>query len=317
MALQTVVASQDGPRITVNDMIRNPTLIPKRIIRMSEQQFISDALFRRGPNAASGAVVYSESEPLFADASSSVIEEFGEIPIVGTSTGLRRSLHTTKRGFGFVISREMQRRNNVDKARQDLIKLRNTMVRDHDELFLSTFLTHPRVHTMNAAMPWVADGFQATQTVGGSIRYDISAAKKLIVDSAPEGRPKDFFGFTPNTLVISDSTAIGFTDNDKVNEVFAHGNLADKQLRYTGVMPRTFWGLDVVVNRRIPNDIAIVMERGTAGFISDEWPLEATALYEDRPRQQWRSDVTRRSVAGLDQPGAVCIITNILETLTP
>lgn len=315
MALQPVVASQDGPRITVNDMIRNPTLIPQRIIRMSDQQFIADALFRRGPQAASGAVVYRESEPLFADGDPEVIEEFGEIPIVGTSTGLRRSVATTKRGFGYVISREMQRRNSVDKARQDLIKLRNTMRRTYDDLFLSTFLTHPRVHTINAAEPWYKDAFEATQTTGASIRYDLSTAKKIVADSAPEGRPKDFFGFNANTLVISENTAIGFTDSDKVNEVFAHGNLADRQLRYTGVMPRTFWGLTVVQNKRIPDDIAVVMERGTAGFISDEWPLEATPLYEDRPRQQWRSDVTRRSVAALDQPGAVCIITGILDTI--
>jgi len=314
MALQSVVASQDGPRITVNDMIRNPTLIPQRIIRMTEQQFIADALFRRGPNASGGAVVYRESEPLFADGEPDLIEEFGEIPIVGTSTGLRRSVSTTKRGFGYVISREMQRRNDVDKARNDLVKLRNTMVRTHDDLFLSTFLTHPRVHTMNAADGWYKDAYEAVQTTGGSIRYDIAKAKKLIADSAPEGRPKDFFGFNANTLVISENTAIGWIQSDKINETFAHGNLADQQLRYTGVMPRTFWGLNVVQNRRIPDDIAVVMERNTAGFIADEWPLEATALYEDRPRQQWRSDVTRRSVAALDQPGAVCIITNILDT---
>lgn len=313
MALQTFSASHDGPRITVNDMIRNPAVIPKRILRMSDQQFIADALFRRGPNAAGGSVVYSESEPLFADTDPSVIEEYGEIPIVGTSTGLRKSMATTKRGFGFVISREMQRRNNVDKARQDLIKLRNTMVRTYDDLFLSTFLTHPRVHTINAAEPWYRDEFQATQSTGASIRYDLAQAKKIIKNSAPEGRPKDFFGFNANTLIISEDTAIGFTDSDKVNEVFAHGNLADQQLKYTGVMPRTFWGLEVVQNPRIPSNMAVVMERNTAGFISDEWSLEATALYEDRPRQTWRSDVTRRSVAGLDQPGAVCLITNILD----
>lgn len=314
MALQPVRASQDGPRITVNDMIRNPTLIPQRIIRMAEQQFIADALFRRGPMASSGAVVYKESEPLFADGESEVIEEFGEIPIVGTSTGLRKSVSTTKRGFGYVISQEMQRRNDVDKAMQDLTKLRNTMVRDHDNLFVSTFLNHPGVHTFNAAQAWYADAFEDPQTTGASIRYDISQAKKMISDSSPDGRPEDFFGFNPDTLVIGTNTEIGFTDSDKVNETFAHGNIADEQLRYTGKMPRTFWGLNVVANRRIPDDIAVVMERNTAGFISDEWPLEATPLYEDRDRQQWRSNVTRRAVAALDQPKAVAIITGIVDT---
>jgi hypothetical protein len=314
MPLQSVRASHDGPRATVNGLIRNPEVVRQRILSMLDQQFIADALFRRGPQATSGSVVYSESEPLFADGEPSIIEEFGEIPIIGTSTGLRKSVATTKQGFGYVISRETRTRSNWDRVRTDMTKLRNTMVRTFDDMFVSTFLTHPRVHTLTAAEPWYKETFEYPQTSGQSIRWDLGKAKKLIADSTPEGRPKDFFGFQPDTLLISENTAIGFTDSDRVNEVFAHGNLADQQLRYRGVMPRTFWGLNVVQNRRIPDDIAVVMERGTAGFISDEWGLDATPLYEDRPRQQWRSDVTRRSVAALDQPGAVCIITNILDS---
>ena len=49
MATQKVVSVQDGPRVTVASMVKNPTVIPARIISDLQQQFIVDALLRRLP----------------------------------------------------------------------------------------------------------------------------------------------------------------------------------------------------------------------------------------------------------------------------
>jgi hypothetical protein len=61
----------------------------------------------------------------------------------------------------------------------------------------------------------------------------------------------------------------------------------------------------------LPNGTAILMQRNVAGFIADEVPLNATALYRDEPRKIWRSDVQRVSAIALDQPKAACVLTGI------
>ena len=45
-----VVSAFDGPRITVNDFIKDPLRIPELIIQMTKQGFLADAVLRQGGN---------------------------------------------------------------------------------------------------------------------------------------------------------------------------------------------------------------------------------------------------------------------------
>lgn len=119
------------------------------------------------------------------------------------------------------------------------------------------------------------------------------------------------FGYVPDTLVINTSSMSYFLDSEEVNSVFAGSPLADEQPRYSGKMPRKFFGLTVLTSWQVPDGVAMVTQRGVLGFISNERPLQASALYEDQNRETWRSNIVRTSVMGVDNPESACIITNL------
>ena len=83
-------SSLDGPRITVDALLKDPLTIPALILDMTQNEFIVDAVLRQGGMATSGAVRYSESTPLYADDTPEIRAEFAEVPVVPTSVGIPR-----------------------------------------------------------------------------------------------------------------------------------------------------------------------------------------------------------------------------------
>lgn len=310
MAPVRFAGANDGPRLTVAQALKSPTFIPERTLRTMENQFLVDGLLRQGPPANSGAIAYRENQSLFADNDPEIIEEYGEIPVIGTSRGALRTVHTVKRGAALMVSREMKDRNNADELSRRMQMVRNTFVRAYDKLFMAAVLGDAGIQTFAATAIWLT-----ALSTNDVIRKDLAKAMGLIEDSVPSpaiDNSESFFGFQADTLVISTTMGINFLNNDAINAVFAGGDIASESLKYTGKLPRRFFGLDVVRARGLNGkNKAIVMQRGTAGFISDEYPLEATEMYEDKPRQSWRTDFTRRSVAALDNPKAVLVITGV------
>lgn len=314
MPTMPVVAASDGPRLTVSQIVGAPRFIPERVVRDLRDTFIIDAVFRQGPPASSGAVGWEESAPLFADDEPEIVAEFGEIPIGSTSRGHMRTASTTRRGLGISVSRTMRDRNNVGEVERRITLTTNTIRRAWDRLWLDTILSHPGVHTLAAAEPWYSNAYEpsGSQTTGKSVRYDITQSELLITDSTPDQveRPDDFFGFQPDLLVIPHHAAAGWKDNDAVNSAFVD-ILADENIRYTGVLPRRFVNFNILVSNNMPGDIAVMLQRGMTGFISDERALESTPLRYDERRETYESYTTRQSVAGLDQPLSATVITGI------
>lgn len=308
MALVRMGGSNDGSRLTVATMLGQPTFIPERTLRLLEDQFLIDGLLRQGPPASNGAVAYRENQPLFADSDPEIVAEFGEIPVLSTSRGALVTAHTVKRGAALMVSREMRSRNNVSELNVRMDQMRNTFLRAYDKLFNAAVLGNAGIQTFAATAVWAT-----ALSTNDVIRKDIAKGMGLIEDATPVGAQSDsFLGFEADTLVISTALATNFLNNDAVNAVFAGGDIASESLKYTGKLPRRFFGLDVVRSRTLNGlNKAVLMQRGVAGFISDEYPMEATAMYEDKPRQAWRSDFSRASLAALDNPKAVCVITGV------
>lgn len=309
-----LIASQDGPRLTVAAMMKSPTIIPKRILSMTNQQFLTDAILRKGDDAPSGTVVYFESTPLYANDVPFVVDEFSEIPTTNGSTGIPRVVKTVRRALGLRVSKQMIDRNNVDLINTQITQIKNTMVRSWEDAFLSALIANASVQTM------------ATDTVWGAtnshIRKDVNAAKFLITNASSNGNGQngsDKFGFVPDTLVISTASEVDFLNSNEVSTPYV-GNIADENLLYTGKLPNKFLALDVVKSWRLDtysNGSAIVLERKTVGFISDERALSSTPMYGEGngpnggPTESWRTDTTRQSAIGIDQPLAAVIITGV------
>ena len=306
-----IVGVNDGPRLTVSDLVGAPTVIPSRTIDMMDQAFLADALLRKGDDAPSGVVLFRESEPLFMDDDPSVLDEFGQIPVVTDSVGARKVVRTVRRAFAIRVSKTMIDRNQMRRVTNQMRKCRNTMVRAWEDAFLSALLANPNLQTLTTSQPW--------GSTTSHIRKDVNAAKYLIRQASSDTQGNNRFGFAADTLVISTEAELDYLDSDEIEKVY-QGNIADENLKYTGKLPNKFLGLDVVVSWRLqiyaPTS-ALVMQRKDIGFISDERPLEATPMYpgggggNGGPREEFRSDFTRQSAIGIDQPKACVLIAGV------
>jgi len=300
------ISKVDGQRMLVSTLVKQPAVVPARILQMLDQQFLVDALLRPGPPAPSGVVLYNESTPLFSDDASSVVEEFGEIPVVSSSLGQPKTVRAVRRGMALKISQDMIDEENFDAVNTRMIQIRNTMRRDWEDAFLAALLANPAVIANSVAV--TAGVAWATST---TIRRDINNARKKVENAASDAAGNQPFGFEANTLVLSLNGKFDFLNSDDVAKVYLGGNIADQNLQYTGVLPNKFLDLDILWSRRLDPTKALVMERKTVGGISDKRPLRATNLYEHQPTETWRSDVTRASSIFIDQPLACSVITGV------
>lgn len=309
-----IIGAQDGPRLTVQMMTKAPTMIPKRILSMMDQQFLVDAVLRNGDDAPSGVVLYSETTPLFTSDTPMVVDEFGEIPTTNGQMGTPKVVKTVMRALGLRISKRMIDRNNIDAVNLQLVQIRNTMIRAWEDAFFSALLTNASVQTMATDTPW--------SSASSHIRKDVNTAKFLVKNASSDGNGQNGaskLGYIANTLIISTVTETDFLDSNEVTLPYV-GNIADENLFYTGKLPNKFVNLDVLVSWRLDtysNGSAVVCERKTLGGISDERPLYATPLYGEGngpnggPTESYRSDTGRMSAIFIDQPLAAVIITGV------
>lgn len=303
-----VVSYQDGPRLTVNMMIKDPKLIPARILDMMNQQFFVDQLLRNAGSADSGVVQYFESTPQFATDGSSIVQEFGEIPATTGDMGQPMAAHVVKRALALKISQEMIDRNNVDRVNVQLTQIKNSFQRDWEDAFLA------QVRAKLPTLVSTASGAWTTSSVTG-IRKDLADALlaiQLASTDAADNTGVNKLGFDPDTIVLNHSVATYMALNDDMNKYFVYGNrTADAPAEGLTLPGLLFGRFRVIKSWRLDTDSAIVCEAKTIGGIADERPLQATPLYEHRPTETWRSDVIRSSAVFIDQPKAGIVITGI------
>lgn len=302
----SIVSVQDGPRLTVSQMVKQPTVIPARIMQDIEKEFIVGALLRTLPKTNSGVYAFTEGDPLFAEGDAEIVEEFGEIPVIAGKVGRRRVAFTVKRALAHMVSQEMIDRNDVDRVNKQIKQIRNTFIRTWERSFLTALVSHPDVPTINASAMW--------DDPASSLRTDIAEGMEVVADSTNDLQEENYFGFEANTLVIGKKTKTSLITSDDFNKVYRNSDLQRIAPEYTGTLPGDFWGLKIMVSRemdRVAPGRALLLEAKTVGGIGDERPMSATPLYPDRPRETWRSDVVRRSAVVIDQPKAATWINGV------
>ncbi len=310
-----ITASDDGPRLTVNQLVKSPALVPKRIISMMGQGFMVDQLLRQGPPIPGGSLIFSESEPLYADDGPMNVEEFGEIPLTTTQVGTPKVAKSVKKALGFRISQESIDRNNFDKVQQDMIKVKNSFAKTYEDVFLSALLAAlPTLAASNTTDGWVGT---AASAAGQGIYTDLAHAVYNIRNAdadTTDGTGEQKFHFSPDTIVLNDQMATKLLLSPDIAKVLGVGNAATMQPLITGDATQAFlkaFNLKLVTSWRLDPDKAIILESKTVGGISDERALGATPLYEHKPTETWRTDVTRMSAVFIDQPKAGLVLTGI------
>lgn len=308
-----IISVQDGPRITVNSLMKSPTIIPRRILEMSDQEFLVDAVLRMGQDAPSGAVLYYQSTPLFSNDDPAILEEYGEIPVTNGSLGTPLVARVVRRSLGLRVSKTQRDRNQVDTVLTQMLQIKNTMVRAWEDAFFSALVANTQVQVLVTDNAWGG--------TGSHIRQDVNGARYLVKNVGADGSPnnKQKFGYIADTLIISTETETDFLDSDEVTKPYI-GNIADKNIQYTGVLDNKFLGLDVLTSWRLAAyapSCAIVLQRKVVGGIADERPMSATPMYGEGngpnggPREAWRTDTTRASAIYLDQPLAAVFIAGV------
>lgn len=293
MANITLGSSTDGPRITVNALVRDPRVIPMRMLNMIDQKFIAEKVLRQAGDAPGGTVRYFESSPLYANKNPENIAEFGDIPFAQADFGKLRSAHTIKKGLGVRVSEEMRRRNNIDMLNKQIDQVRNSTVQLWDATFMGA---------LDAAVTQEVTASGAWSAGTADVRRDIANAIQTITDTRR--------GYTPNTLLISPTTWTDFVTSDDVAKTY-QGNVADQNPLLNLRMPQPWLGLDIFVSYSVGDDEAFVMERNTVGGYVDERGLQATPLREEPRNESYWSALLRQSAVFIDEPMAACRITGV------
>jgi hypothetical protein len=304
----TVASVSDGPNITVRQLVGDPLLVPARVLEMLDNSFLTDVVFRNAGGNEAGLVTFDESTPLFLAGDPEDIAEYGEIPISTGQRGVPKLAVGVKRGLGIRISREMIDENRVGDVNRQLIQLRNTMVRA-EEKALKTLLLAASIPSITASATW---------STTGTPRKDIANAMQTVAGAiTPGGTTEDVLGFIPDTLILPQTATAGLMGNADWNTVYAAGQNAAEDIRYTGRLPGQVLGLTPLQTYFWPTNKALVIQRGIVGLRSDTRPLESTPVYPEGngpnggPRESFRSDTTRKRVLAVDQPLAACWINGI------
>lgn len=314
-----ITASDDGPRLTVNQLVKSPTLVPKRIVSMVGQGFMVDSLLRQGPPIPGGSLIYSESEPLYADDGPMDVAEYGEIPLTTTQTGAMHVAKSIKKAMGFRISQESIDRNNFDKVSQDMVKLKNSFARDYESLFLNALLAALPTLAATGTGGWINT---SASTAGQGIYADLTHGTYNISNADADtsnGTGSQKFDFEADTIVMNTKVAKLMLLNADITKVLQVGNVASIQPLMTGNATDTFlkaFGLRLITSWRLDPNKAILLQSKVVGGISDERALGATPLYEHKPTETWRTDVTRMSAVFIDQPKAGLVITGVAPSTT-
>lgn len=304
----TVGSVSDGPSITVRQLVTSPLMIPARVYDMLDNAFLTDVIFRDAGRNGAAVVEYDESTPLFLAGDPEDVAEFGEIPVSIGQRGVPKIAVGVKRGLGVRISREMIDENNVGDVARQLIQLQNTMIRA-EEKALKALALAATIPAITASASW---------STTGTPRKDIANAMQAVAGAViPGGTTEDILGFRPDTIILPQTITTGLMGNTDWNTIYAAGQNAGEDIRYTGRLPGTVLGLTPLQTYFWPANKALVIQRGIVGFRSDTRPLEATPVYPEGngpnggPTESYRSDTTRKRVLGVDQPLAACWINSI------
>lgn len=304
--------SNQGHRITVNAMIKDPLLIRQRMLQMAQQQFIMEAILRQVPPAEAGVIVYNESTPLFTDDDASVVAEAAEIPLVTGSDGTPKAAFTIKTGMGVEITQEMKDRNRVDLVSQRMTQVRNTIVRHWERRLYAAFdAAVPAANVLNLGPTTATDSWYTGSAP--KIRDNIIDGMQLVREAEVPGHDDSFLGFEPTVLLTSTRTATAMLKDDEWRKMYEGSPMANKNPFYTGQLEKQALGLNHLTSRFLSDDVAYILEPKTVGGWSDERALQVSPTYPDRDREIWRSNVVRRTAIFIDQPYAVVKINNLKD----
>lgn len=283
-------ATLSGDLVTISRFLNSPTYISRVLRTIAQQQFVGDALLQGRVDAQGGAVIYEQSESIFANRLTlEAIAPGGEFPSTSTAPGTALLSTVKKWGEDTPVTLEAIQRLKWNPVQKGLLKLRNTVVQWWDSVVMAA-INASVTQTQGAAATW-----------GGSsanILLDALTAKATITNLKQ--------GYNPDTLLMTDSKAAIFLSDKVVQAALRREALTNPV--YTGQMEDTFAGLRITTSPNAPAN-PLVLDSQLLGSISDERAFFTNSWYEDK-RERWWLRAGRTSVPIIQEPGAACFITS-------
>ncbi|QOP66250.1 major capsid protein [Arthrobacter phage Pippa] len=278
------------PQLTVNALLKAPTVLQKRIITPS-QNFLSDELFRPGMTE-SGVVIFNRAKQSDIYPSRGDVEQIepgAEFPYVDVDEEGAEMALSTKFGAGYVVTDEARSRNQLSVITKGNLKVRNALLRQDAYRCLAAF--RGAVPTVNATDVWTTP-----RAWREDILRNVAAVQRLGL------------GYSPNTAIISPNTATELLLLPELDSLLPRENKA-----LNPVYNPTLSGLlniNWVVNEFASDLEVILLETKMTGTNVVEKPYGVEVVREGtRKRDHVLAD--KWSVPVIDEPESALIITGI------
>ncbi|ALY09662.1 major capsid protein [Arthrobacter phage JKerns] len=280
------------PQLTVNALLKAPTVLQKRIITPS-QNFLSDELFRPG-TTESGVVIFNRAKQSDIYPSRGDVEQIepgAEFPYVDVDEEGAEMALSTKFGAGYVVTDEARSRNQLSVITKGNLKVRNALLRQDAYRCLAAF--RGAVPTVNATDVWTTP-----RAWREDILRNVAGVQRLGL------------GYSPNTAIISPNTATELLLLPELDSLLPRENKA-----LNPVYNPTLSGLlniNWVVNEFASDFEVILLETKMTGTNVVEKPYGVEVVREGtRKRDHVLAD--KWSVPVIDEPESALIITGIKE----
>jgi hypothetical protein len=303
----TIGTGQEQNPLTVNRLHQDPLLVPELFRVFFKDQFVADQILRPAGKATGGAVQFWESGPVYPDTAggdAEVVAPLAEIPVVNPVAGVPKAAQILKRGLGLRISRELRDRNNIGAVMLGIQQIRNAIVRSVDgSLMTAIAAAITGGQTVNVTTPWDA----AAST---TIRKDIAAGKGILELLQDAGLQYDL-----DTLVVNRRTRDDLIFSAELAAPFV-GAVAGQNPLLTRKLAEVLGFDNVIVSPNVPTDHAYGVQKNVVGGIADERgssgePIEVSDMFEEKPHEAFRWNVTRASAGFIDNPGAIVDFSNV------
>lgn len=280
--------------ITIDLFLRQPSRVQRVMADLTSQRFVADRLYSQG-DAQGGAVVYDRvsEQDLFTDRDIEEIAPGAEFPNVGGTDPEPLVAKVAKRGGQVQISYEAVRRNNRDVLQRNLTKLRNTIVKKHDAIAVSTLLADSGVLSGNAAKVWT----DATSDPFGDLAEVISVIEQQDL------------GYMATMALINPQERVSLLKHKGIRDSLPRENVSVNPIlsgQLAGLAGIQNW----VVSNRVPAGKVIIANEGIVGSMRDEMPLYTRVINKEET-ETWLIQAARVSVPVITDPKAAFVLSGV------
>ena len=280
-----------GQNVTVSAFLRTPARVQRAIENLAALRFIADVIFGAGPAATGGSVIYDQvlgQDALFTERDVQEIEPGSEFPILNTGESTPLVAVARKWGGEVMITDEAVRRDARDRLAREMTRLRNTIVRKVDTVAMAVLRAAPHL-ALAATADWGTTPGAAITDLG-RIAHAVSSLD---------------MGYEVDTVFLNPAQELDLMLDEKIRTALPRESSTVPIA--TGKLGRLM-GMDFIVSNRLNPGEVLGVDRGMPGGISDEVPLYARPIYDER-RETTFIHGARVAVPYVTDPKAVVILT--------